>query len=498
MPSRRATAVLLSGPVDIFGNVEEADIHIYLRGGSLQLLRLGSGLVLFAFAAAHFVNHSLGLVSLELMHEVQAWRMLVTRSWPGTVLLGASLVVHVGLALVKLAQRRTLRMPLWELLQIAVALAIPFMLLPHVVDTRVGDWGYGINVDYLFELHRLWPAKAAGSIALVLLVWIHSCVGLHYWLRLASGYRRIAPWLLIPAVLIPIAAVAGFVVSGRRTAEILSDPAALAAFKQRVRFPTEADAQAIDAIGRWLKIGFGAVLAIVAASYAYGAIVRRKRALAASASPAGGDEPAPVRISYVEGPSTVATPGMTVLEASRQAGVPHASVCGGRARCATCQVRIVDGAAALPPPAQAEAAVLQATGAPPDLRLACQLRPTAPITVEVLFRPEELQPIPVEFTEVKEVATAHLRAVLAEEHVDMSADDRALLAEWLEGRIAYKVPLADLAAEGFQMQGARIDFLNNRPTVAIAYRAHQHPVTLFVVPKKGDSAVAVSGFKDGC
>ncbi|MGE3916897.1 MAG: hypothetical protein AB7F78_14490, partial [Hyphomicrobiaceae bacterium] len=42
------------------------------------------------------------------------------------------------------------------------------------------------------------------------------------------------------------------------------------------------------------------------------------------------------------------------------------------------------------------------------------------------------------------------------------------------------------------------DFLNNRPTVAIAYRAHQHPVTLFVVPKKGDSAVAVSGFKDGC
>lgn len=53
-------------------------MHVYLRGNSLQRLRLASGLVLFAFAATHFLNHSLGLVSFELMHRAQELRTMVT------------------------------------------------------------------------------------------------------------------------------------------------------------------------------------------------------------------------------------------------------------------------------------------------------------------------------------------------------------------------------------------------------------------------------------
>lgn len=33
--------------------------------------RLGTGLVLFAFALSHFLNHALGLVSLEAMESAQ-------------------------------------------------------------------------------------------------------------------------------------------------------------------------------------------------------------------------------------------------------------------------------------------------------------------------------------------------------------------------------------------------------------------------------------------
>ena len=36
--------------------------------------------------------------------------------------------------------------------------------------------------------------------------------------------------------------------------------------------------------------------------------------------------------------------GPTLLEISRMHGIPHASVCGGRARCSTCRVRIDEGA----------------------------------------------------------------------------------------------------------------------------------------------------------
>src|SRR5690242_20625083 len=132
-------------------------MHVLLRGDPLQRLRLASGLVLFAFATTHFLNHATGLVSLELMHRIEALRTTVTRSLPGTVILAAALATHVSLGLYKLAMRRTWRLPLWETLQILVALCIPFLLFPHIVNTRIAHAVFGVNDIYLYELVRLWP-----------------------------------------------------------------------------------------------------------------------------------------------------------------------------------------------------------------------------------------------------------------------------------------------------------------------------------------------------
>ena len=76
-----------------------------------------------------------------------------------------------------------------------------------------------------------------------------------------------------------------------------------------------------------------------------------------------------------------------ILDASRTAGIPHASVCGGRGRCSTCRVRISRGLAQLPPASDAERRVLARVGAPPDVRLACQARPMRDVTVEPLLAP---------------------------------------------------------------------------------------------------------------
>jgi adenylate cyclase len=76
-----------------------------------------------------------------------------------------------------------------------------------------------------------------------------------------------------------------------------------------------------------------------------------------------------------------------LLEISRMKDVPHASVCGGRARCSTCRVGVEAGLASLPPPAAAEAMTLAAINAPPHVRLACQIRPSGPITVTRLVAP---------------------------------------------------------------------------------------------------------------
>src|SRR5262249_42718836 len=79
--------------------------------------------------------------------------------------------------------------------------------------------------------------------------------------------------------------------------------------------------------------------------------------------------------------------GFSVLEASRWAGIPHASVCGGRGRCSTCRVRVVVGGESLAVPSAMERATLARIGAARDVRLACQIRPSADIAVAPLVAP---------------------------------------------------------------------------------------------------------------
>ena len=55
--------------------------------------------------------------------------------------------------------------------------------------------------------------------------------------------------------------------------------------------------------------------------------------------------------------------------------VPHAHVCNGRGRCGTCRVRIDEGIESLPEATPIEQMTLDRVGAPPGVRLACQIVP---------------------------------------------------------------------------------------------------------------------------
>jgi adenylate cyclase len=92
-----------------------------------------------------------------------------------------------------------------------------------------------------------------------------------------------------------------------------------------------------------------------------------------------------VAISYTNGPTILAPFGVTVLDVSRANRIPHACVCGGRARCSTCRVRVVEGLERLPVALENELKVLKRVGAPANVRLACQLRPSANVHVTTLL-----------------------------------------------------------------------------------------------------------------
>ena len=97
------------------------------------------------------------------MHAVQGWRKAVTRSWPGSVVLFAAFLVHLLLALRRIAQRLTWKLPLWEAAQIASGLAIPLFLITHVVYNRGAASLAGTDDTYAWELAEHLAGAGAGA-----------------------------------------------------------------------------------------------------------------------------------------------------------------------------------------------------------------------------------------------------------------------------------------------------------------------------------------------
>jgi len=332
-------------------------------------LRLASGLVLLAYLATHFANHALGLVSLDAMEDGRRWFLLLWRNPLGTAALYAALVIHVLLAFRSLYRRRTLRMPVWEAAQLGLGLAIPPLLVFHIVGTRLAHTLYDVTDSYARTVLSLWhlnPSAGWRQTLVLLVAWTHGCIGIHFWLRLRPWYRSIAPTLYAVALLLPAVALLGFAEAGREAAKLAATPG----FAEAVSGTTAAQRDTLERIARALAVGYLLAIAAVLAARAV-----RLRLLRAKS----------VRIAYPGGREVTVPIGFTVLEASRTSGIPHASVCGGRGRCSTCRVRIEAGLDTLTPARAEEQRVLDRIGAPPGVRLACQLRPIRDVAVAPLL-----------------------------------------------------------------------------------------------------------------
>jgi len=348
----------------------------------LRHLRLASGLVLFVYVTSHFLNHAAGLISLAAMESGAVLYTAVWRSPPGTILLYGAFALHVPLALWATFARRTWRgIRGGEVAQILLGLAIPPLVISHIVATRGIHAAWDFNDRYAYVLHALYVGggwEALLQLLLLLIVWLHGCMGVHFWLRLKPWYARVQLALYTLAVLVPLAALLGFVHAGREVARLLQDPTWRDAYWTSLNYAgPQVNAWAAE-VTEGARIGMALVLfAALAGRYLWLLLDRRHSR---------------ITLTYPGQRTTMLRPGSTtVLEASRLAGIPHASVCGGRGRCSTCRVRIASGGETLPPPDPDELRVLRRVGAPPGVRLACQIRPRSSLRVHPLL-PANAQP----------------------------------------------------------------------------------------------------------
>jgi adenylate cyclase len=227
----------------------------------------------------------------------------------------------------------------------------------------------------LYAYWVAWPYRMLQMYALLLIAWTHGCIGLYFWLRMKAFYKRAAPLLLAAAVLVPTLAMLGLYQAGRNVvAESESTEWRTDNLSER-QVGTAAEQQVLENIVDYFQVFYFGLIGLVLLGRGARAMTERRGGM--------------INLSYGNGRTIRVPKGLSVLEASLRYNVPHASVCGGRARCSTCRIRVIGDSSSLPEPSPREAFVLNRVGATdPSIRLACQLRPEADLSFFQLFMPQ--------------------------------------------------------------------------------------------------------------
>jgi len=350
-----------------------------IRGISLRQIRLVCGVVLFAYLVSHFLNHALGNISMEALAAGVYYHTAFWQFLPISIAFYTAALVHTGLGIYALYERREFRWKAIEPLQLVLGLSIPALVITHIAGVRLGHTLFGHEKLYpqvIFAYWIVWPLKMWLMFAVMIIAWVHGCIGLYFWLRMKAFYRRAAPFLLAAAVLIPTLALLGLYQGGRNVVDSDSEEWRTENLSPR-QVGTSAEQTILTRIEEVFLIGYLGLVGLVLLARGGRAIAERRGGM--------------INLSYGNGRIVRVPKGLSVLEASLRYHVPHSSVCGGRARCSTCRIRVIGDCSLLPVPSQREAFVLNRVGAAdPSIRLACQLRPETDLSFFQLFMPQTM------------------------------------------------------------------------------------------------------------
>ncbi|HYL91455.1 MAG TPA: adenylate/guanylate cyclase domain-containing protein [Burkholderiales bacterium] len=328
---------------------------------------------MLAFVITHLSAHSTLLISLDFAQDALVQLMRPWRSAVGTALLLTAFLLHYSNALWSIYERRSLRLTRWQWAQLGFGLCIPLLLALHVASTRLAEALLGTDNYYTSVLALHWvlaPQLAVLQVTALLTVWIHACIGIHFWLRTKLWYADWRIAFFAAALLLPTLALTGYVSAGN---QVLREAARNADFVKNALGDSNITTETLAASNRIAATLVLTHLGLLALVFAARAVRRRIY-----------ESRRPPLLAHPSGQRLPIHPGATVLETLREHGIPHASVCGGRGRCTTCRIQVSRGLDSLPPPNELEAQALARIAATPGMRLACQIRPSADVAITPL------------------------------------------------------------------------------------------------------------------
>lgn len=350
-----------------------------LTDKAAQQLRIATGIVMFTFVTMHFLNHALLLISEELAQKALIYFRTIWRNPVSAVLLYGSFTAHFLLALRTLYLRRLIGLRRATIIQVVFGLSLPLLIAQHVVWARLPVMFNGPDTDYMTVIRAMWHDGSLGAkmAAAVIIAWVHGCLGLYAAMSYRAWFPRYAQILFAVAIIIPTLALGGVLVTGQRL-----PPQNAVGVEELGRPPSEYQ-------GDWLAATPDADIAMIERQVYLFLAVAAGLVLLLRTVRYFRQRGSHILITYSHGALVHVPKGTSVLEASRAGHIDHYSVCGGKGRCSTCRVRVLESQGPLPAPKPLELATLARIKASPDTRLSCQLRPNFDLHVALQLEPPE-------------------------------------------------------------------------------------------------------------
>jgi anti-sigma factor RsiW len=93
------------------------------------------------------------------------------------------------------------------------------------------------------------------------------------------------------------------------------------------------------------------------------------------------------------------------------------------------------------------------------------------------------------------VVAGHIRGLLAPQPFDVASSDRHTVKPWFTSHLPLSPRVPDLAAQGFVLEGGRLDVVGHDPVATIVYKHAKHTVSLTTLPSgQSVSDQAMAGY----
>ena len=337
----------------------------------IRRARMYSGLVIFLYVTVHLVNHSMGLISLEVMEGLRQRVSAFNRNIVVSLTLYGALLVHTLLGFHHLLTRRSFKMSAKDWTQLVTSFALPLVLLPHIFASGYTPRFKDAQTSYKVVLNGMLEDGGIYFMGLfVIFVWVHGIIGITSMIKFHPVYQKYKNAFLVVSWLLPILAVLGAVTASKELAtDIENNKIIMEQVYAEANIGKELEAELMQTsdllMVNYLFILLGVTLFVFVLHQVRKAF--RK-----------------IKITYPNGKEVRVAKGTSILEASREHRIGHVSMCGGRGRCSTCRVRVMSDIETLPPRNGIESLVAERLSLQDNVRLACQLRPTSAVEVRPL------------------------------------------------------------------------------------------------------------------